>query len=64
MTQTAQTRSLPALHKAEKDLPKNEPENEDNMRLLLKVYDNLNELYEKLNRLCNVINNVNKRREK
>ena len=58
MTQTSQSRSLATLN-TEKDLAKNKPEKEDNAKLLLTIYDNLNELYEKLNRLSNVIEKRN-----
>ena len=54
MTQTTQSSSLATLN-TEEDLAKNEPEKEDNAKLLLTIYDNLNELYEKLNRLSNII---------
>ena len=66
MTQTAQFRSLAVLNKEGKDLTKNNPEQESNARLLLTIYDNLNELYEKLNRLSYVMdrriveNNLNR----
>ena len=51
MTQTTQFRSLVVLNKEGKDLTKNNPEQENNAKLLLAIYDDLNELYEKLNRL-------------
>jgi len=51
MTQTTQSRSLVALNNAGKALTMNKPEKEDNAKLLLEIYDNLNELYERLNRL-------------
>ena len=50
MTQTTQSCSLATLN-AQEDLAKNKPEKEDNAKLLLTIYDNLNELYEKLNKL-------------
>jgi len=55
MTQTTQNRSLAVLNEPGKNPAKNKPETEDNMKLLLMVYDNLNELYERLNRLGNII---------
>jgi len=55
MTQTTQSRSLAVLNEPGKNPAKNKPETEDNMKLLLTVYDNLNELYERLNRLGNII---------
>ena len=55
MTQTAQFRTLAVINEPGKNPAKNNPETEDNMKLLLTVYDNLNELYERLNRLGNII---------
>ena len=55
MTQTTQYRSLAVLNEPGANPAKNKPETEDNMKLLLTVYDNLNELYERLNRLGNII---------
>jgi hypothetical protein len=54
-TQTTQSRSLAALSEAEKDSTVNKPETEDNAGLLFTIYKNLNELYEKLNRLSYVM---------
>ena len=51
MTKTTQPRSLAKLSEAGKDLTVNNLENDDNVKLLLSLCDNLNELYEKLNRL-------------
>jgi hypothetical protein len=52
MTQTIQPRSWVLLNKADNDLKKNEPEIEGNdASLMLQVFDGLNNLYEKLNRL-------------
>jgi hypothetical protein len=51
MTQTAQSCSLAAINKAEENLTKNKSEKEDNVRLLLTIYDDLNELNDKLNKL-------------
>jgi hypothetical protein len=58
MTQTTQPRSLAFIHNAGKDLNR-KPEIEDNMRLLLSVFDSLNNLCEKLNRLNYVIQRKN-----
>jgi hypothetical protein len=55
MTQTTQFRTLAVINEPGKNPAKNKPETEDNMKLLLTVYDNLNELYERLNRLGNII---------
>jgi hypothetical protein len=52
MTQTIQPCSWVLLKKADKKLKNNEPETEDdNISLVLQVYDGLNNLYEKLSRL-------------
>jgi Mg2+ and Co2+ transporter CorA len=55
MTQTTQDRSLAVLNEPGKNSAKNKSETEDNAKLLLTVYDNLNELYERLNKLSNII---------
>jgi len=55
MTQTEQSCSLTVINKAENKPTQNKPEEEDNAKLLLAVYDSLDELYEKLNKLSNVI---------
>jgi len=59
MTQTAQPRSLACLQNAGQDLTIHKPEAEDNVTLLLSVYDSLNNLYEKLSRLHYVIQRRN-----
>jgi hypothetical protein len=51
LTQTVQPRSWASLHDADKDLTINKPETEDNMGLLLQVFDSLNALCEKLSKL-------------
>lgn len=51
MTQTVQHRSLVLLDDAGNDLRANKPETEDNMSLLLSIFDSLNTLCEKLSRL-------------
>jgi len=51
MTQTKQSRSTAALNKTGKDLTETGSTKEDNKKLMLAVCDNLNELYEKLNKL-------------
>jgi len=51
MTQTIQPCSWAVLNKADMGLTKNKPEAEDNGKLLLSVFDSMNKLYEKLNRL-------------
>jgi len=53
MTQTVQYRSCGYINKTEKKLSIDKPE--DNMRLLLSIFDSLNNLCEKLNRLDYVI---------
>jgi len=55
MTQTTQARSLVTLNETGKNLQKNKPETEDNAKLLLAVYQNMNELYDRLIRLNNII---------
>jgi hypothetical protein len=55
LTQTVQPRSWVCLSKTEKDLNLDKPEPEDNISLLLSVYDSLNTLCDKLNRLNYVI---------
>jgi len=59
MSRTIQFRSWATLSEpgetTNEDENENNSEPEDNRKLLLAVYDNLNELYEKLNRLNYVI---------
>ena len=57
MSRTEQSRSWAILSNAGEDLNANKPETEteDNKILLLSVFDSLNNLYEKLNRLNYVI---------
>jgi hypothetical protein len=59
LTKTIQPRSQVSLSKAEKDLTLNETEAEDNVSLLLSVYDSLNNLCDKLSRLNYVIQRKN-----
>jgi len=59
MTRTIQTRSYVTLNKAGKGVTAQTPETEDNRSLLLAVFDSLNKLYEKLNRLNYVIQRRN-----
>jgi hypothetical protein len=51
MTQTKQPRSLAYFSESEKKPDKNTPKTEDNMALLISVYDSLNKLCDRLNRL-------------
>ena len=51
MTQTTQPRSLAYLSEPEKTTNRSIPEAEDNITLLLSVYDSLNKLCERLSRL-------------
>ena len=53
MTQTIQFRSRALIHNTHHII--NKPDTEDNKSLLLSILHNLNNLYEKLNRLNNVI---------
>ena len=51
ITQTTQPCSRATLNDPGKDLTINKHETEDNMDLLLSIFDDLNNLYEMLNRL-------------
>ena len=51
MTQTTQPCSWAVLNKPGKSLNINKPEAEDNGKLLLSVFDSMNNLCEKLNKL-------------
>jgi len=51
MTKTIQPRTWAILNETNKDLTIHKPETEDIRSLLLLVFDSLNDLYEKLNRL-------------
>jgi|GEM_PF-3609933 len=51
MTKTVQSRSCAYLDETRRDLNINKPEAEDYINLLLSLFDNLNALCEKLNRL-------------
>ena len=51
MTKTVQPRTWAILNDPGKDLTIKKTETEDNRSLLLSVYDSLNNLYEKLNKL-------------
>jgi len=46
---------MACINEAEKDVAANEPENKDNVSLMLEVCGSLNELYKKLNRLSYVV---------
>jgi len=59
MAQTVQPRSWASLSETGKDLTIDKPEAEDDMSLLLQVYDSLNNLCEKLNRLDYVLKRKN-----
>jgi hypothetical protein len=59
MTQTIQPRSWAYLSEAGKDLTIHKPETEDSMSLLLSIFDSLNNLCEKLNRLNYVLQRKN-----
>jgi hypothetical protein len=54
-TQTVQSCSCISIKKKDKDLTEIKPEEEDNISLLLTIFDGLNNLYEVLNRLNYVI---------
>jgi hypothetical protein len=55
MSKTIQLSSWATLSEPGETPNENTAESEDNRKLLLEVYDNLNKLYEKLNRLNYVI---------
>jgi hypothetical protein len=55
MTQTIQLRSWALISETNNDFTINKPETENNMSLLLSVYDSLNNLCEKLSRLNYII---------
>jgi hypothetical protein len=55
MTKTTQPCTWGILNNTGKDLTIKKPEAEDNRNLLLSVFDSLNNLYEKLNRLNYVL---------
>jgi hypothetical protein len=59
MTRTIQPCSWAYLSEAEKNLTLIKPETEDNVMLLLSVFDSLNKLCEKLNRLNYIIQRKN-----
>jgi hypothetical protein len=51
MTQTVQALSLAYLDKEGKDFNIDKPETEDNISLLIRLFDNLNNLYAELSKL-------------
>jgi len=55
MSRTEQSRSWATLSNAGEDLNENKQEPQDNKALLLSVFDSLNKLYERLNRLDYVL---------
>jgi hypothetical protein len=64
MTQTIQDRSVALVGKAEKgaaekELPKNNNETDDNLGLLLQVFNGLNTLCDRLTRLDRALHKVN-----
>jgi hypothetical protein len=59
MAQTIQPCSLTFLNKEDKGLTVNKQETEDNMSLLLQVFESLNTLCDKLNRLAYVLQREN-----
>jgi UTP:GlnB (protein PII) uridylyltransferase len=59
MTKTIQHSTWKTLYETGKDLTTQNPETEDNMRLLLHIFDSLNDLYERLNRLNYVLQRKN-----
>jgi hypothetical protein len=59
MTQTKQSASMVLLNDLGKDLTKNKPESVDNSDLLLSLFDQLNNLYEMINRLDHLLERTN-----
>jgi hypothetical protein len=59
MTQTIQHRSAVFLDNTVKNLYKDKPQTEDNISLLLSLFDSLNNLYEKLSKLDYLIQRKN-----
>ena len=59
MTKTTQPRSWAVISNTGRDLNIKKPEAEDNLSLMLSVYDSLNNLYEKLNRLAYLLKRKN-----
>jgi hypothetical protein len=59
MTQTTQPCSWAVINKKNNISTNNKPETEDNRELLLSLFDSLNKLYEKLNRLNYMIQRRN-----
>ena len=55
MTHTIQSRPCGSLSKPDTDLSVHEGETEDNMDLLLQMLGNLDNIYEKLNRLGHLL---------
>ncbi|WP_461246655.1 hypothetical protein [Treponema sp. R6D11] len=58
MSRTIQPRSWASLSNAGEDLNKNKPETENNRTIVLSLIDSLNNLYEKLTRLDNVMRKI------
>jgi len=59
MSRTIQPRSWVSLNDNDENLVENKPETEDNKALLLSVFDGLNNLYEKINRLDYILQRKN-----
>jgi len=58
MTETAQHRSSAVLSETGKDLTKGSGKEDDNLNFLLSVYDCFNNLYDAINRLDYMQNNL------
>jgi len=58
MTKTTQNCSLAVLSETGKDLTKDSGKEDDNLNFLFSVYDSLNNLYDAINRLDYVQNNL------
>jgi hypothetical protein len=59
MTRTTQSRSLFSIKGTKKELTANKPQTEDNMKLLLSVISNIDELYKALIGLNDIIQRKN-----
>jgi hypothetical protein len=59
ITQTKQSGSFVSLNDPGKDLTKNKPESENNLDLLLSVFDDMNKLYDMIKRLNYLLERTN-----
>ena len=59
MTQTIQARSLALLSEAGKDLTRNKPVTEDDIKFMRSALDDLKEIYNDLSDLCDLLVRTN-----